>query len=348
MPTTITTLTTLLPKIKAALTDLADTEITSAAAAEAKIASSSKAPWANLYAACKTKEDFEHFWNGDPSATDPILKDGYWKAEWGSDEKKIKEFNVAGFMDDLKEIGFDDIKNPLLGFVKKHLNDFALTKEHYAILHNALARGTIGLSDFLPDKNIFKDYNLVLNKHIYKDIADMNDYLEIQRRVKNQGGSLKDDMKALYDTNQGIFLNNIVQKSGNIANPGKGIAPGGEVFPIDTVRTRMETLYGKTDDAIKGTVTNEEIDALLAKITTKDEARKLISFLVTIWMIDYIDTINKVDSANGGVLYAYRTSNVPTKTDIQHFIKDIMHLDTKKYTKKQIEEILTKLVAKAA
>lgn len=314
-----------------------------------EFADSQAADWGTLYSKCSSEEDFEKFWNGDPKVTDPAIKAGYWEAEWGAKAKAVKEFPNA-FISDLKELGWDKITNALVAFLKtpnifNRLGE-EITGDVYVHIHNAVARGWLNKQDLLG-KGIFKESNLIFNYKLYTgDTLQIEPYLQQQDRLRKEAPS-----KAIGPTFKTIpetVLSNIMLVKGNMSDLTKDITATGEddIRPLAVVRQIMKKLFGDEEEAEK-TMTSADIQKIIDKIKTPDEAKRAIAYLVDALMIKYINVLDEVNKTLGGKLYATRdgiTKKLSVAEVLNYF--KFFQLDAS-YTKNQIKDLLLGLAEKA-
>lgn len=243
--------------------------------------SSQKADWETLYTKCKTTQDFKNFWDGDAAATDPVLKAGYWKGEWGTKFDFISTIKNP-LSQEIKAFGWNSIDNPFIKYLK---NDrvMGLTKNTYNAIHNAFIAKIIDKEDLMSGGKLGK-LNLLFNPNFQKIGETAEEYLDSQNWIVENattkwGGKL-----------QTVFKN-IMAARGNLENlldekTAEDIAQGFMLRPISEVKAVLKSA-GKTTTKINSgesaaiPATEEEVAALIKKFADPAAAKKVLAYLAT-------------------------------------------------------------------
>jgi hypothetical protein len=133
----------------------------------------------------------------------------FFKSRWPEDIAEILDKVIGELLKkDIKILGFDSSKNPLLGFlelpyVQTNLVKTKLLNDNtFKAIHNAIAKKKMADKEFFVDS----DYNILYCRDLYtKRITAIERYLDIQKEILPPSKSSYS--KELQDKNKKVFLN---------------------------------------------------------------------------------------------------------------------------------------------
>jgi hypothetical protein len=316
-----------------------------------------KINWAELYKACKTKEDFEHFWHGN---NDPRLKlnyeseadaqaklqlkikvDGYFKYEWEEEAATIESYGID-FIETLDSFGWTESLNPFILFLKTRIKkkDIPLTRikpDSFTVLYDSVSNNIISAKE-LKDGGKLKEYNLIFNPDFYnKSSVDQKKYLKEQHRVCSS------EIPTVPATKLPTVFANIYTKTGDLSNPLKSISAGGVLRDVSAVKLAVNNLLGKEDDTV--TASDKTVTAILAKISNAELAKKMIAFIVDAYSLITPEAISTANNTTKGAVLRIRDTTRPTYKETKDFLK-LLGGSSTKYSKERLATLLVKLVEK--
>ena len=311
------------------------------AARQAKIANSQKEDWGTLYSQCKTAVDFDSFWNK------------YYKVEWEGKAETIKAIGKA-FTDDLIELGWDSITNPLLSFLKSPeifpLIGKTFTADNYIQIHNAVARNLLSSSDLKASQNSsYGKGNVIFNKHLYEHAAELDDYIRQQNSIRNRAHNFEKTIADVWRSGQEgkiKILNNIMLASGNEKDLTAPVNLGGELRAISAIKRNIELYLGEEADE-KSPVTETDIDKIVAKLGSVDTAKKAVAYLVDYMRFVAIDKLEALNRKSNPSLYSVHDAAKLSFIEGRKFDTDVFQIGYKEYSKQQLETLLRKVAEKA-
>lgn len=311
------------------------------AARQAKIADSQKEDWGTLYSRCKTAVDFDSFWNK------------YYTVEWESKAETIKAMGKT-FTDDLIELGWDSITNPLLSFLKSPeifpLIGNIFTADNYVQIHNAVARNLLSSGDLKASPNSsYGKGNVIFNKHLYEHAAELEDYIRQQNSIRNRASDFEKTIADVWKSGQNgkiKILNNIILTSGNEKDITAEVTLGGELRTISAIRRNIEIYLGEESDE-KSPVTETDIDKIVAKLGSVDTAKKAVAYLVDYMRFAAIDKLEALNRKSTPSLYSVHDAAKLSFIEGRKFDTDVFEIGRKEYSKQQLETLLRKVAEKA-
>ena len=304
--------------------------------------------WAKLYSQCTNKPEFDAFW------------DKYFAEEWGANADAVKSFEGT-FTNDLKEIGWDAITNPIIGFLKKDsikkLLGNKFNKFVYVTLHNALARGELSLKDFNEKNtsNSFGDANVIFNMDFYnKSPNEMEAYLKAQYQLNSRSSYLPGELAAAYNKDQNtrkIILSNIILDRGKISNltdeAVKSAIIKGNLRPVTTVQQVLAKNVGASAENAREAASDKDIEECLKRINGKDNALKVLAYLYSVFSASDAETqIRKLDNHTTMSMADIYDTYTPKAAEVLK-IRNVLPLKNKTLQPRQIEQLLTGLAKTA-
>lgn len=304
--------------------------------------------WAKLYSQCTDKPQFDSFWKK------------YFEEEWGDKATAVKDFGKT-FTDDLAEIGWDRITNPIIGFLKKpSINKLLGNKfdqNTYIVLHNAVARGDLSLNDFNEKNasNTFGDGNLIFNMNLYnKPVDEIDAYLKAQGQLRNRSSYLPGELATAYSKgqeNRKIILSNIVLEKGKITNlmddAVKSAIIKGNLRPLTTVKQILAKNIGASAENAREAASDKDIEECLEKITSKEYARKVLAYLYSVFSAgEFENRIRELDRITTTTLADIYDTYAPKAAEIAT-IRKILPLKNKTLSSAQVKLLLEGVAKKA-
>jgi len=312
-----------------------------------ELANSQKADWGTIYARLQNPDERKAFWDGDTSRTGP-LKDGYYKLEWGAVADQVKALG-ASFTNTLIEVGWDSLTNPFVKYLKDRESLLASGKinlETFVPIYNAWVNRILTLSD-IRGTGTFKEYNVIFNNELFNVGNDLQNYLKLQNAVRQRASDFNATLKGEYSKDPGKILANFMYTEGDTGSLVKDLAPKTGSFRSPTaIKQLLEIHAGKSMDDEKPEITSDIIDRMLERITSDVTAKKMISYLVDAWRLNYSTYLDDVEKATGNKLYSTRDSVRPTYSETRQYDKDLM-LGRYEYSGKSVKKLLLGLAKKA-
>jgi len=297
----------------------------------ARIAASEKRDWAALYASAATDEEKQN-----------ILEE-YYKAEWGNYADTIKALGAV-FTSELFALGWNDVTNPLITFLKQNIFRLNITKETYSVIHNAYVRGQISGAD-LRQKGDFGKANIIFNPNLYEKAAvEMVPYLEEQAKFRTQRYSLTAEVKKLFNTQEGKIkvLCNLFLQGGNTSNLATEVANiYAPLKSISAIKVGMKFIV--EDPEKKQEITPSEAAALISSFN--GNAKKAITYLINSYALDYYKEIRNFDTNKYKVITIADTNPLTFGESI--LLRNQLGLDNFEMTKDIFTAILEVLAKKA-
>lgn len=307
--------------------------------------------WGEYYKTCKTREDFDSFWNGmsEIPADLEMSQDeaerkaaGFYRYEFGNNADAVKKLRYE-FSESIETYGWVNNRNPMLSFLhyafpKTGNAVLNVSPDDFAILWESLKKGILKQGDLLSiEKARLKGYNLIYNNNFYGiSSAEQRGYLKLQERIINS------QIAGVDSSKKPIVFANIYSTNGNLENAFAQIARGGHLRKLVEAEQVVDDLLGEEDKDVEAG--NEQVAAIIKQIKSKDQAAKMLSYLVDAFSINYGEVIKAVDKRTGGKIFAQRnkTSSYPSRSETETFIK-LLGGKNIKYNAAVLGELLLKL-----
>ena len=179
--------------------------------------------------------------------------------------------------------------------------------------------------------------------------AKIREYLKWQREAKNSS-------EVPSDSNIKTMFANIVVDSETVAdlkdeqafNKASEANFQYEIRDLTKYKELIKT-YLKVDgdkEDVKQ-ATDEEVTKILAEVTTVDRAKKLLTYLVNLYRIKNLTLLTKFfEKPFGQKLKSNRERVITSFEEDKNFDK-LLKISTRKYSEKQLEELITKLIETA-
>ena len=291
--------------------------------------------WAELYKLCKTSEDFNCFWNGDPKTG---FK-GYYKTAWDTAEADIKKL-PAEFTEILKKYGWSASTNPIVNCLKwlisKHIK---ITPEAYGIIHNAAAEHLVSSAD-LARKGVLGDNNLIFLPDLYnKSISNATIYLQLQSDVLEQAtqGKIKINETPVDSSKIRELILNTFLIQGDSENLIANCDFSGTLRSVEACKQIIQTYAANGGN---NSITDKELSYKINSIKGAEKSMAALAFLTSLWGETYKSIFNII-----GNIEKLVTEAKLTVSDIKQVTK-LFNIGTTKYTTGQIETIIRALKEK--
>lgn len=330
---------------------------------EVTVAAAKVSGWEELYDKCTKSinrpEAYEAFWKGGlpkegeanpknlPIASEDKFAKGYFKGEWGANAERIMGLGT-NFINCLHDIGWTEKQNPFLALLK-HLCTFdtVLINDSAFTQLRSLYETRISSED-LRGKGLFGEVNLVRNPLFYKNSGgDIASYLNWQSELRKSG-------KLPKDSNEKVVYANIAAAAGNTKtlqdtaiyqtiSEAKFMY---EVRPLAQYKKLIKEGFGVNGDKRKTVpATDKDIEAILAKAKSPEDAKKLLTYLVNLYRVLELNTLKNLLKADtiGNKLKANRNT-VSTKYEEDLNFDLLVNTAAKKYSFDQLKDLCTKLI----
>jgi hypothetical protein len=319
--------------------------------------------WEELYDKCTNSinrpEAYEAFWKGGlpkegeanpkdlPIASEDKFAKGYFKGEWGENAERIMSLGT-NFINCLHDIGWTEKQNPFLALLK-HLCTFdtVLINDSAFTQLRSLYETKISSED-LRGKGLFGEVNLIRNPLFYKNSGgNIASYLNWQSELQKSG-------KLPKDSNEKVVYANIAAVGGNAENLQntdryQRISEAKfmyEVRPLAQYKKLIKEGFGVNGDKRKTVpATDKDIEAILAKAKSPEDAKKLLTYLVNLYRVLELNTLKnllKTDTI-GNKLKANRNT-VSTRYEEDLNFDLLVNAAAKKYSFDQLKDLCTKLI----
>jgi hypothetical protein len=330
---------------------------------EVTVAAAKVSGWEELYDECTKSinrpEAYEAFWKGGlpkegeanpknlPVASEDKFAKGYFKGEWGANAERIMSLGT-NFINCLHDIGWTEKQNPFLALLK-HLCTFdtVLINDSAFTQLRSLYETKISSED-LRGKGLFGEVNLVRNPLFYKNSGgNIASYLN-WRSVLQKSGKLP------KDSNEKVVYANIAATGGNTENLQdtdryQRISEAKfmyEVRPLAQYKKLIKEGFGVNGDKRKTVpATDKDIEAIVAKAKSPEDAKKLLTYLVNLYRVLELSTLKNLFKADtiGNKLKANRNT-VSTKYEDDLNFDLLVNTAAKKYSFDQLKDLCTKLI----
>ena len=320
--------------------------------------------WEWLYWNCKTTEDFNAFWDGNPAEQDPTFAKGYFKAVWKENSEVIKKLGMP-FQNLLtrSKLGWTAEDNPFIAFLNiyneqnpqmhnlsqasfsgliKAYNDSYITKD------DLRAKGICGVDDIIFNSNLFK-----------KSAGDLINYLharnEIIKAMKNTTYTgIPEAARTFFNQentkNKATVINNILLKAGNqadLTSPVEDFGPLRDLLDIQRILKEFKVNLTLSDGIGKPKDKNNQvanISKALEWITSRSTAKQVLAFLVDQFSIYNAKAVSDINAKLNG--YIFSNLGDYSHRDIPKFVENIGTTNFKLNTEK-MEEFLVGAAKKA-
>ena len=332
---------------------------------EVTVAKADTDGWEELYKECTNcinrKEANAAFWNGGlpkkgeanpnnlPIASSDKFAEGYFKGEWGKNAGRIKTFGSV-FMDCLKEFGWTETLNPFVALLKYLCSFETLVMEGAAFTQLRALYKTKISEENLRGKGPLENLDLVRNPLFYKqDSSEMADYLTWQH-------SLLSAKVISEDVNEKVVYANIAAAGGDAENLEdtrvyqmiEGANFAYEVRKLSQFKEIIKTGFEVDGDKDKVTpATDKDVEEILAKITSIDQAKKLLTYLVNLYRVIGIGLLKKLFAESFGDKLKANRNAVSTTYEEDTKFDLIINTAIKQYSFDQLKTLCTGLISTA-
>jgi hypothetical protein len=332
---------------------------------EVTVAKADTDDWEELYKECTNcinrKEANAAFWNGGlpkegeanpnklPIASSDKFAEGYFKGEWGKNAGRIKTFGSV-FMDCLKEFGWTETLNPFVALLKYLCSFETLVMDGAAFTQLRALYKTKVSEENLRGKGPLENLDLVRNPLFYKqDSSEMADYLTWQH-------SLLASKAIPEDVNEKVVYANIAAAGGDAENLEdtrvyqmiEGANFAYEVRKLSQFKEIIKTGFEVDGDKDKVTpATDKDVEEILAKITSTDQAKKLLTYLVNLYRIIGIGLLKKLFAEPFGDKLKANRNAVSTTYEEDIKFDLIINTAIKQYSFDQLKTLCTGLIGTA-
>ena len=330
---------------------------------EVTVAAADASGWEELYDKCTKSinrpEAYEAFWKGGlpkegednpknlPIASEDKFAKGYFKGEWGANAERIMGLGT-NFINCLHDIGWTEKQNPFLALLK-HLCTFdtVLINDSAFMQLRSLYETSVSNED-LRGKGLFGEVNLVRNPLFYKNSGDdIASYLNWQSKLKTSG-------KLPKDSNEKVVYANIAAAAGNtktlqdtaIYQTISDAKFMYEVRPLAQYKKLIKEGFGVNGDKRKTVpATDKDIEAIIAKTKSPEDAKKLLTYLVNLYRVLELNMLKNLFKADtiGNKLKANRNT-VSTRYEEDVNFDLLVNTAAKKYSFDQLKTLCTKLI----
>ena len=330
---------------------------------EVTVAAAKVSGWEELYDKCTNSinrpEAYEAFWKGGlpkegeanpkdlPIASEDKFAKGYFKGEWGANAERIMGLGT-NFINCLHDIGWTEKQNPFLALLK-HLCTFdtVLIDDSAFTQLRSLYETKISSED-LRGKGLFGEVNLVRNPLFYKSSGgNIASYLNWQSELQKSGKLPKDSHEEVVYANIAVAAGN-TERLQNTAiyqtiSEAKFVY---EVRPLAQYKKLIKEKFGINGDKRKTVpATDKDVEAIIAKAKSPEEAKKLLTYLVNLYRVLELSTLKNLLKADtiGNKLKANRNT-VSTKYEEDLTFDLLVNTAAKKYSFDQLKDLCTKLI----
>lgn len=252
--------------------------------------------WESYYAECKTKDEFNNFWNGAANSTDARKKLGYFKSEFGDNATQIKALG-APFIETLKEYGFEENENIFIAWLKllnKHVPNKVgiktITMSDMRVLKTAYEDKYLNDNDFKLTGKLAK-FNLIFNPNFYDlQAEEQSDLLMLQKSFENSN-----ELKDISDV--GLAFANLYSNTGKPDDLQYAIAPGAKLRPTVKIKNLLAK-FGMD----KPSIAEDQIAELLKNIDNPKTVKKAIVYLYDAFKLLMPKVIDSVNNQTKGLL----------------------------------------------
>ena len=332
---------------------------------EVTVAKTDTDGWEELYKECinciNRKEANAAFWNGGlpkkgeanpnklPVVNSDKFAEGYFKGEWGKNAGRIKTFGSV-FTDCLKEFGWTETLNPFVALLKYLCSFETLLLDGAAFTQLRTLYKTKIYEENLRGKGTLENLDLVRNPLFYKqDSSEMADYLTWQH-------SLLSSKAIPEDVNEKVVYANIAAAAGDAANLEdtkiyqaiEGANFAYEVRKLSQFKELIKAGFEVDGDKDKITpATDKDVEEILAKITSTDQAKKLLTYLVNLYRVIGIGLLKKLFAEPFGDKLKANRNAVSTTYEEDIKFDLIINTAIKKYSFNQLKNLCTGLMSTA-
>ena len=330
---------------------------------EVTVATADASGWEELYDKCTKSinrpEAYEAFWKGGlpkegeanpknlPSASEDKFAKGYFKGEWGANAERIMSLGT-NFINCLHDIGWTEKQNPFLALLK-HLCTFdtILINDSAFTQLRSLYETKISSED-LRGKGLFGEVNLVRNPLFYKSSGgNIASYLNWQSELQKSGKLPKDSHEEVVYANIAVAAGNTEHLQNTAIyqtiSEAKFVY---EVRPLAQYKKLIKEKFGINGDKRKTVpATDKDVEAIIAKAKSPEEAKKLLTYLVNLYRVLELSTLKNLLKADtiGNKLKANRNT-VSTKYEEDLTFDLLVNTAAKKYSFDQLKDLCTKLI----
>ena len=320
--------------------------------------------WADLYNLCGNSENkeeaFKCFWQGGlptnedeakkrrvPLAATDIAALGYFKGEWGDKAKLVESFGTA-FTDTLKEIGWGEVLNPFVAWLRYlfKFSDLAFSGDSFETILEAYKKDDVEEED-LRGKGKLEKLNLVLNPTLYTKSSD-----EILEYLTWQKDAIRAESKIPSDTNLQTMYANIVYAKGS-----DKLKDGSTLELLNSKGTRYEirplTKYKELikinlkvdgNKSTKVQATDEEVAAIIKKITDKSTAKKFLAYIVNYYRVAKLSSLEALLKEPFGDKLKSNRNDTETTFDEDKYFDKLLQTTSKKYSTEQLKALVSGLL----
>lgn len=330
---------------------------------EVTVAAAKVSDWEELYDKCTKSinrpEAYEAFWKGGlpkegeanpkdlPIASEDKFAKGYFKGEWGANAERIMGLGT-NFINCLHDIGWTEKQNPFLALLK-HLCTFdtVLIDDSAFTQLRSLYETKISSED-LRGKGLFGEVNLVRNPLFYKSSGgNIASYLNWQSELQKSGKLPKDSHEEVVYANIAVAAGNTEHLQNTAIyqtiSEAKFVY---EVRPLAQYKKLIKEKFGINGDKRKTVpATDKDVEAIIAKAKSPEEAKKLLTYLVNLYRVLELSTLKNLLKADtiGNKLKANRNT-VSTKYEEDLTFDLLVNTAAKKYSFDQLKDLCTKLI----
>ena len=330
---------------------------------EVTVATADASGWEELYDKCTKSinrpEAYEAFWKGGlpkegeanpknlPIASEDKFAKGYFKGEWGANAERIMSLGT-NFINCLHDIGWTEKQNPFLALLK-HLCTFdtILINDSAFTQLRSLYETKISSED-LRGKGLFGEVNLVRNPLFYKSSGgNIASYLNWQSELQKSGKLPKDSHEEVVYANIAVAAGNTEHLQNTAIyqtiSEAKFVY---EVRPLAQYKKLIKEKFGINGDKRKTVpATDKDVEAIIAKAKSPEEAKKLLTYLVNLYRVLELSTLKNLLKADtiGNKLKANRNT-VSTKYEEDLTFDLLVNTAAKKYSFDQLKDLCTKLI----
>ena len=332
---------------------------------EVTVAKTVTEDWEELYKECTNcinrKDANAAFWNGGlpkkgeanpnnlPVVSSDKFAEGYFKGEWGKNAGRIKTFGLV-FIDCLKEFGWTETLNPFVALLKYLCSFETLLLDGAAFTQLRALYKTKIYDENLRGKGTLENLDLVRNPLFYKqDSSEMADYLTWQH-------SLLSSKAIPEDVNEKVVYANIAAAAGDAANLEdtkiyqaiEGANFAYEVRKLSQFKEIIKAGFEVDGDKDKVTpATDKDVEEILAKIKSADQAKKLLTYLVNLYRVIGIGLLKKLFAESFGTKLKANRNAVSTTYEEDIKFDLIINTAIKQYSFDQLKNLCTGLISTA-
>ena len=320
--------------------------------------------WAELYRLCGNSENkeeaFKCFWQGGlPTDADEAKKRrvplaatdaaalGYFKGEWGDRAKLVESFGTA-FTDTLKEIGWGEVLNPFVAWLR-HLfkfSDLVFSGDSFETILEAYKKDDVEESD-LRGKGKLGKLNLVLNPTLYTKSSD-----EITEYLTWQKDAIRAESKIPSDSTLQTMYANIVYAKGSdklkdsatlelLTSKGTRY----EIRPLTKYKELIKiNLKVDGNKSTKVQATDEEVAAIIKKVTNESTAKKFLAYIVNYYRVAKLSSLEALLKEPFGDKLKANRNDTETTFDEDKYFDKLLQTTSKKYSTEQLKTLVSGLL----